>query len=374
MIETQKFAKLLTQRFDFFTGVPDSLLKSLCAYFTTNLSKDKHIIAANEGNAVALAAGHFLASGKRGAPAVVYMQNSGMGNALNPLISLNDPKVYSIPVLLLIGWRGEPNIKDEPQHIKQGEITRNLLECVGLEYDVLSDDFDAAVLQVENAYKYLLNKNAPYALVIRKNAFDDYKKPLIADISEIIREQAIEKIVENAKEAVFVSTTGMISRELFEIREKNKQSHKQDFLTVGSMGHSSSIALGIALEKKDRKIICLDGDGAALMHLGAMAIIADRQPKNFVHIVLNNAAHDSVGGQPTPAFGANLFKIARAAGYKTAVRISNIEELDKIGEYLNSESPIFIEILVKKGSRKDLGRPNQSPAECKINFMENLKL
>ncbi|MDR0823231.1 MAG: phosphonopyruvate decarboxylase [Endomicrobium sp.] len=370
MINTEKFAQLLTEKFDFFTGVPDSLLKSLCAYFTAKLSKDKHIIAVNEGNAIALAAGHFLASGK---PALVYMQNSGMGNALNPLISLNNPKVYSIPVLLLIGWRGEPNVKDEPQHIKQGEITTNLLECVGIKYEILSDNFDTAFRQLENAQQYLLKKSVPYAFVIKKDSFAQYKMSQAADISEIPREQAIEKIVENAKDSVFVSTTGMISRELFEIRERNKQSHKQDFLTVGSMGHSSSIALGIALGKEDKRVICLDGDGAALMHLGALTIIADRQPKNFVHIVLNNAAHDSVGGQPTVALNANLFKIAKSIGYRTAIRINNIEELNKIGKYLNSESPVFIEILVKKGARKDLGRPNQSPIECKINFMENLK-
>jgi phosphonopyruvate decarboxylase len=367
MIQTKVFAKELINKFGFFSGVPDSLLKSLCAYFTEYLPKDKHIIAANEGNAVALASGYFLASGK---PAVVYMQNSGMGNALNPLLSLNDPKVYGIPVLLLIGWRGEPNIKDEPQHIKQGLVTTDLLECSGIKYEILSDDLNSALGQMENAYEYLLENNAPYALIIRKNLFDKNEMPFALDISKISREYAIEKIVENVKDtAIYISTTGMISRELFEIRERKGQTHSGDFLTVGSMGHSSSIALGIALVRKNDLIICLDGDGAALMHLGAFAIIADRNPKNFIHIVLNNCAHDSVGGQPTVALKANLYQIAKTVNYKNSFRINNEEELKKIGEYLKLDAPIFIEILVKKGARKDLGRPTQSPIECKNAFM-----
>ncbi|GAB7140889.1 phosphonopyruvate decarboxylase [Deferribacterales bacterium RsTz2092] len=369
MISTEIFGGALASRFSLFAGVPDSLLKPLCSYFST-LGIDKHVVCANEGNAVALVAGHYMATST---PACVYMQNSGMGNALNPLISLNDPLVYGIPTLLIIGWRGEPNVHDEPQHIKQGLITLPLLETMGIKYSILPDNDEDALKALETACQYMGQHLAPYALVVRKDTFGKYSAPARADGSVIVREQAIEFIIQNVADALFVSTTGMISRELFELREKHGQTHERDFLTVGSMGHSSQIALGIALAKPDKRVICLDGDGAVLMHLGGLALIATQAPKNFVHIVLNNAAHDSVGGQATVATGANLATIAKSIGYKKAVRITDVSELNSIGELIRSETPLFIEILVKRGARAELGRPSQSPVQCKDAFMKAIQ-
>jgi phosphonopyruvate decarboxylase len=270
MIKAKEFYdELLKNNIDFFTGVPDSLLKSFCAYIKDNVSSDKNIVSANEGNAIGLAAGYHLGTRKIG---LVYMQNSGIGNAVNPLASLADKLVYSIPMLLVIGWRGEPNKKDEPQHKKQGLITVETLELLGIKYKVLDESTsnDEMRLKVKKAYSYMKENNEPYALVIKKDTFEEYKlKNNIVTDFEMTREESIETIINNMKnEAVIVSTTGMASRELFELREKYNDGHNKDFLTVGSMGHASQIALGIALSNKDKEVYCIDGDGALLMHLG----------------------------------------------------------------------------------------------------------
>jgi len=297
MIEVKEFYnELLNNDINFFTGVPDSLLKSFCAYIKDNVSSEKNIVSANEGNAIGLVSGYYLASKKIG---LVYMQNSGLGNALNPLVSLADKLVYSIPMLLIIGWRGEPNKKDEPQHKKQGLITTETLEMLGIKYEILDEDTsnDEMRLKVKRAYSYMTKNNEPYALVIKKDTFDEYKlkSNSIFDF-EMTREEAIEIVISKMKEnSVTVSTTGMASRELFELREKHKENHSRDFLTVGSMGHASQIALGIALSNKDKGVYCIDGDGALLMHLGGLAIIGNQEPKNFKHILINNGSHDSVG-------------------------------------------------------------------------------
>jgi phosphonopyruvate decarboxylase len=375
MIEVKEFYnELLNTDIDFFTGVPDSLLKSFCAYLKDNVSNEKNIISANEGNAVGLASGYYLATKKIG---LVYMQNSGIGNALNPLVSLADKLVYSIPMLLVIGWRGEPNKKDEPQHKKQGLITIETLEMLGIKYDVLDESTrnDEMKLKVKQAHDYMKENNEPYALVIKKDTFDEYKlkNNSILDF-EMTREEAIEIIVSEMKEnSVIVSTTGMASRELFELREKYKESHNKDFLTVGSMGHASQIAFGIALNKKDKEVYCIDGDGALLMHLGGLAIIGNQKPKNFRHILINNGAHDSVGGQETVGFNIDTLSIAKACGYKECYSCSSKVDLLNLSKKINdAEGPIFLEIKVKKGARKDLGRPTSTPIENKEIFMEFL--
>lgn len=337
---------------DFFVGVPDSLLKSFCAYVTDNCG-EKHVIAANEGGAVGLAAGHYLATGK---PALVYMQNSGQGNAVNPLCSLADTDVYSIPMVLLVGWRGEPDVKDEPQHVKQGKVTVSLFETLGIPTEVLPDDESAALELTRKMVERAKTESRPVALVVRKGLFAEYKlqnkKP---DIASLPREQAIEGVLRALPEyAVVVSTTGMISREVYETRERLGQDHSRDFLTVGSMGHAIMIALGIARSQPTRPVFCLDGDGASIMQMGNMAIAGQSGCSNLTHIVFNNAAHDSVGGQPTVGGSIDLPAIAASCGYN------------------REGSPIFKEIKVAKGARKDLGRPKEPPQVNKALFMKTL--
>lgn len=357
---------------DFYAGVPDSLLKNLCAYITDHADAAHNIIAANEGGAMGLAAGHYLATSQI---PVVYMQNSGEGNIINPLASLTDPDVYNIPVLLVIGWRGKPGVHDEPQHVKQGKVTTGLLNVMGVDYTVLSKEEGKAETQIKKAVTYMQATKQCYALVIEKDTFDAYTLQNIEmnDLS-ISREEAIQIAAAALKEKdVIVSTTGMISRELFEYRTAMNQGHERDFLTVGSMGHASQIALGIALAQPERRVWCFDGDGASIMHMGSMAIVANKAPKKFVHVVFNNGAHDSVGGQPTVGLKIDLSAVARAVGYQAVFTIDNTNDLKNILSTVNGfKSPAFIEVKVKKGNRKDLGRPTTTPIQNKEALMEFL--
>lgn len=373
MIRPEFFIEKLRENgIDCFAGVPDSLLKNICAYITDHCDAEHNIIAANEGAAVGLAAGHYLATGQ---PACVYMQNSGEGNIINPLASLTDPEVYNIPVLLLIGWRGRPGVHDEPQHVKQGKVTTGLLNTMGINFDVLSKEEDKAEKQIAKAIDALKKKDV-YALVIEKDTFEDYKLQNIErnDLT-MSREEAIRTVAAALDENdCIISTTGMISRELFEYRAAMNQGHERDFLTVGSMGHASQIALGIAMAKPDRKVWCFDGDGAAIMHMGSMAIVANKAPKNYVHVVFNNGAHDSVGGQPTVGLKIDLPAVAKAVGYKNAFSVETKEYLtDLLGKVKDQEGPVLLEIKVKKGNRKDLGRPTTTPIQNKDALMDFLK-
>lgn len=373
MIQPKNFYRWLTvNQVDFFCGVPDSLLKDICAYITDNTAPDKNMITANEGNAIALAAGYHMSTEKI---PMVYMQNSGLGNTVNPLLSLSDKKVYNIPVLLMIGWRGEPGVKDEPQHIKQGEVTLDLLESMQIPYLVLDKEEQKAEAQIKEAIAKTRASNAPFALVIRKGTFEKYtisNKP--ANKFEMLREEAIQAIVDQFDgNEVIVSTTGKTSRELFEYRETKNQHHSNDFLTVGCMGHASQIALGIAMNKPDKKVICIDGDGALLMHMGALAIVGNASPKNFIHIVINNGAHESVGGQPTVAFNIDIPEIALANRYKSALSVETKAQLINTMQNINhTELPALIEVKVNQGARPDLGRPTIQPVSNKQNFMKKL--
>ncbi len=374
MINCKDFYKKLKEKeVNFYTGVPDSLLKDFCAYLLDNVEEKNNIIAANEGNAIALAAGYHLATNKIG---IVYMQNSGQGNCMNPLISLTDKEVYNIPMLLLIGWRGEPGKKDEPQHKKQGMVTTGLLDAIGMKYEILSDEIDKAKETIDTAVSKIKETNEPYALIVRKGLFESYSAEKANSICQydMSREDAV-KIVANeiGLDAVIVSTTGKTSRELFEYREEKSQGHANDFLTVGSMGHSSSIALGIALQKPNKQVYCFDGDGAALMHMGSMGITGALEPKNFKHIIFNNCAHDSVGGQPTVAETMDFEKIAQGCNYKEIMSCETESQLkEKIKILKECEGPALLEIKVNKGARKDLGRPTTTPIENKKAFMEFL--
>ncbi len=377
MIRPEFFIEKLRENgIDCFAGVPDSLLKNICAYITDHFDAQHNVIAANEGAAVGLAVGHYLATGQ---PACVYMQNSGEGNIINPLASLTDPEVYNIPVLLLIGWRGRPGVHDEPQHVKQGKVTTGLLNTMGINFDVLSKEEDKAEKQIDKAVAALKNKDV-YALVIEKDTFEDYKLQNVEknDLT-MSREEAIQTVAAALGEKdCIVSTTGMISRELFEYRAAMNQGHERDFLTVGSMGHASQIALGIAMAKPDRTVWCFDGDGAAIMHMGSMAIVANKAPKNYVHVVFNNGAHDSVGGQPTVGLKIDLPAVAKAVGYKAAITVASKDELEKELSTLTSHlsslgGPVLLEVKVKKGNRKDLGRPTTTPIQNKDALMTFLE-
>lgn len=357
---------------DFYAGVPDSLLKSMCAYITDHFDAAHNIISANEGAAVGLAAGHYLATGK---PACVYMQNSGEGNIINPIASLTDKEVYNIPVLLLIGWRGRPGVHDEPQHVKQGKITTGLLNVMGINYEVLAKEEDKASKQIEKAVNALKNKEM-FALVIEKDTFEEYKLQNV-EVNDLTmsREEAIQTVAAGLGERdCIVSTTGMISRELFEYRAAMGQGHERDFLTVGSMGHASQIALGIALAQPERRVWCFDGDGATIMHMGSMAVVASLAPKNYVHVVFNNGAHDSVGGQPTVGLKIDLPGVAKSINYRNALSVSTKEALSQaLKDIAGLEGPILLEVKVKKGNRKDLGRPTTTPIQNKEALMSFLK-
>lgn len=378
MISPKEFYEFLIKRgISFFTGVPDSLLKEFCAYVDSESKSTSHLISANEGTAIGIAVGNFLATGNI---PLIYLQNSGLGNTINPLLSLADKEVYSIPLILLIGWRGEPGVKDEPQHIKQGRVTPEILDSIGIPYKLIDKDANQSFINTEWAIQKALKSNSPVVLLVKKGSFSksEKQKNKVEYIEEnlLSREKAISIITNKiSKDSFLVATTGMISRELYEQRSKYKQKRDSDFLTVGSMGHASQIALGISNAKPKKQIICLDGDGAALMHLGGMATIGTSSEGKLVHIVLNNGSHDSVGGQPTVANEISLKAIAKACNYKKVYGpLTEENEIINIIQQVNNEKGnIFIEIKVKKGSRADLGRPKETPIENKKIFIANLK-
>ncbi len=365
MINTKEFYDaLLLRHMDFFAGVPDSLLANLCACIKENAPSDKNIIAANEGNAVGIVCGYHIATGRYG---VVYMQNSGEGNAVNPLLSIADEEVYGIPLLLVIGWRGEPGTKDEPQHKKQGKVTLALLDAMGIEYEILQDDY---VPQLDRAVTYMRDNSQPFALVVRKGTFSEYKATKEDNGYPLSREEALACVMDNIGEDDFiVSTTGKTSREIFELREARGQGHAGDFLTVGGMGHTSSIALGMSLGT-DKNVYCIDGDGSFLMHMGAFAINANKAGANFKYILNNNGAHESVGGQPTVGLKIDVAAILRAVGFQ---HIRTAETPEQINAAMLELADVKLGALIlytHQGSREDLGRPTVSPKENKENMMK----
>lgn len=371
MIEPEKLFNFLNKRgISNFCGVPDSLLKNFCSYVSDNTSNEKHIITANEGSAVAFAVGNYLASGKL---SLVYMQNSGFGNAINPLVSIADEKVYSIPMILMVGWRGEPGVKDEPQHKKQGAIMEDMIKTCGLKFEVIDSQTISFEQKINGLIDHSIQKSVPVILLVKKNTFSPYTMSKRVYLNDFLtREQAIGEIIDNtSKKDIFVSTTGMASRELFEIRKNKHQHHEQDFLTVGSMGHANMIALGMANVINNKLIFCIDGDGASIMHLGNLTSIGQSNYANYIHILINNGCHDSVGGQPTCAYDIDLVSIALAAGYESALCISTKEDIkNTLTKIRTKKGPHFIEIRVKKGARKDLGRPTNTPNENKKILMK----
>lgn len=367
MIDTKEFYDyLIKNNFDFFAGVPDSLLKNFCACVTSNSSPKNNIITANEGNAVAMCGGYYLSTGKYG---VVYMQNSGEGNAVNPLLSLADEDVYSLPMLIVIGWRGEPGVHDEPQHVKQGKVTLELLKAMGIEYDILSDDY---VCQIDKATEYMKKYSKPYALVIRKGVFSDYSLQKEKSNYSLTREEALGVILNKLTDRdMIVSTTGKTSREIFELREANKQGHGNDFLTVGSMGHTASIAYGVALGT-DKNVWCIDGDGSFIMHMGSLAVVESKPLANFKYILNDNNSHESVGGQPTCSKSIDIPKVLLGLGFKDVIVASTILEIELGMERMKKEENVALVLKTKQGSRDDLGRPTKTPIENKDAFMKKI--
>ena len=363
------FEELKKNNVNFYTGVPDSLLKELCAYITSNTSQSNHIINTNEGSAVAMAIGRHMATGE--VPAV-YMQNSGLGNIINPILSLADEKVYGIPMILIIGWRGEPGVKDEPQHVKQGEITLDLLNVMGIDYKII----DNKTKNIENLVKEVVDNtkefSRPTAIIVRKGTFAPYQLEPLEKKFDWNREDAIKTLLNYVNDDFIVSTTGKASREVFEARESRNEGHGRDFLTVGGMGHASQIACGISMST-NKRVWCFDGDGAALMHLGAIGISAIHGKPNFIHVLINNFSHDSVGGQPTIADKISFTRIFKNLGYKEIFSVESNTELKKLLKTLPSNGPVLIELKVNSGARKDLGRPTTTPKENKLKFMENIK-
>lgn len=371
-MDVKNFTKILGA--DYYAGVPDSQLKALCNYLmhTYGIDPRHHMIGANEGNCTALAAGYHLATGK---VPVVYMQNSGEGNIINPAASLLNDQVYAIPVIFVVGWRGEPGVHDEPQHIYQGKVTVRLLEDMDIRTCILGKETTEEELgETMKEFRKILAQGKSVAFVIRKGALSYEEKVNYSNAYTMVREEIIRHIAEVSGEDPVVSTTGKASRELFEIREERGQSHKYDFLTVGSMGHSSSIALGIAAQKPKQKIWCVDGDGAVLMHMGSMAVLGASHPKNLIHVVINNGAHETVGGMPTAAGSVDLTQVAKACGYPYAVCVDSFELLDQELKAAKARNDLsFIEVKCSIGAREDLGRPTTTAIENKVRFMEYLK-
>ena len=368
------FTAIKRQGIDFFAGVPDSLLKDFCAYITDHTTADEHVITANEGNAVALAAGHFLGSGRYG---LVYMQNSGIGNAINPLMSLTDPEVYSIPMLVIVGWRGEPGVKDEPQHVKQGRIMPSILKSLEIpwfEIDAKSSNIEDVI---DDACSLMKDRSMPVVIMVRKGSFSTYPMRTLSEVDFVLsREDAICQIVDNLQPAdLVVSTTGMASRELNEYRIKRGEGNGYDFLTVGSMGHTVSIAAGVARSQPKHQVICLDGDGSVIMHMGALAVTGQSGLSNLIHIVLNNGAHGSVGGQPTVGFKVDLPTIATSCGYEMVSSVSELNQItSELARLRQSDGPSFLEIKLNKNFRDNLSRPKTTPLQNRDAFMARLKL
>ena len=371
MIEPMDFLELCEKHgFDYFVGVPDSVLKDFCACVSNHISEDRHTIAANEGTAIGMAAGWYLGSSN---PALVYMQNSGIGNSVNPLVSLADPEIYGIPMLLLIGWRGFPGLRDEPQHAKQGRITTGLLETLEIPFFILNGGVQDVNTIVSEACEVMRGKMTPVAILVEPGTFRTFAHTSDkAEALSLSREVAIKIIVDHLRpKDLVVSTTGRISRELYEYRKSSDSARNGDFMTVGSMGHASSIALGLSSALPERRVVCLDGDGSVIMHMGSMAIIGQKCSGNLIHIVLNNGSHESVGGQPTVGFKINMVGLAESCGYGRAVSVCDADELVRVLDdaHRNLNTPTFIEVKVNKKTRDDLGRPKESPIENRNRFM-----
>lgn len=374
MIDQKEFVEYLrNEGVEFITGVPDTLLNDFCLFVEKYWPKEQHVIAANEGNAVAIAAGYHLATGS---VPLVYMQNSGLGNTVNPLLSLTHRDVYGIPMILLVGWRGEPGGKDHAQHKKQGEVTPVLLEVMNIPYKVLTNNLEESLAAIKWATTTAKQTNNSVALLAGKGILEKGEKENPNDSStKLSREEAIRCIIDSVpKNSIFVATTGRATRELHALRDMLGESHNTDFLNVGAMGHTSSIAIGIALANKDRLVVCLDGDSAAIMHLGALTTTGKIQPANFLHVILNNGVHESVGGQPSAGYLINFTAIAENSGYITPGKAVEKKQdiMDSVKRLITERKPAFIDIHIKQGIRNNLPSLKIVHSQLKDDLMKEI--
>ena len=370
MIKIEDLYKIFSKNnIEFFTGVPDSLMKDFSNFLEDNISETKHLISCNEGNSVSYGIGYHLVTNKI---PLIYLQNSGLGNIINPITSMINQRVYSIPMLFMIGWRGEIGIKDEPQHLFQGEITEKQLTLLDIEYEVMDSNIDNCNYQISEIVNKIKISKKPYALLVRKNTFSKYsKKKIIKNHSFLNREKCIEILMNSLeKHDIVISTTGKTSREL---NEKSKSFTNPYFMSIGGMGHSNQIALAIA-ENTKKKVFCFDGDGSILMHLGGLATIGERGNKNFHHVIFDNEAHESVGGQKTVSYNINFEKLCYSLGYKKYFKILDYNSIGEVIKKINADEfgPTMIHIKVKCFSRDNLSRPNLTPLEHKANFKKKL--
>jgi phosphonopyruvate decarboxylase len=361
------FLFLKKNKINFFTGVPDSVLKSFSYVLDLYKKKITNIIAANEGSAVALAVGNYLSTKK---PALVYMQNSGLGNAINPLISICHPKVYSIPLVLMIGWRGSPKENDEPQHQLKGGITTSILKLLNIKFLVLNNFNDFK--KIKDLISYSRYKKRPVALLVKNNILslkNGFKKKIKSKnylTREIVINELLSKINKNTK---IISTAGYTSRELFQIRKNKKFKNGKDFYMVGGMGHSSMTSLGYSLNSKNQ-VICLDGDGSLIMHMGSLISTGLKSKANFKHILLNNGSHESVGDQKIDTLKINFKNIIKGFGYKNYYFAkNNLSFNQNLENFLKSRGPSFFEIHIKSESIKKLSRPKNF-IKIKKNFIK----
>lgn len=372
MIAAERLYQFLQEKeISFYSGVPDSLLKHFLQYIQDHAPAGKHVITANEGLAVALASGYYFSTGKL---PLVYLQNSGLGNLINPLTSLADKEMYAVPMLLMIGWRGRPGTKDEPQHVKMGRITQSLLDVLEVPCYLLSDDESTCFAAIQKAIEKAIAIEQPVALLVPEEIFEMYKGAPSKNNYTLIREEVIQKIIARLKgDEIVVCTTGKSGREFYEQNILAQSRVDSYLLSVGGMGHANHIALGLQYGS-DRKTIMIDGDGAVLMHMGSLPVIGQYAKADFIHIVINNGSHESVGGQPTVAFNADWQAIAGACGYTHVTCIDNEEKLEQwMSNGLHMGGVQFVEIRTNTFSRPDLGRPKGQPVEWKEQLVKAIQ-
>jgi len=372
MLSTQQFGSELKKLgYDFYSGVPCSFLKNLINYA---INECDYIMAANEGDAVAIASGAYL-GGKK---SVVLMQNSGLTNATSPLTSLNFS--FKLPVLGFVSLRGEPGLQDEPQHELMGQITEKLLKLMQVKWDYLEIDFALAKKQLRKADRYIA-KGETFFFVVKKDTFDEVKlkdqslktlqnkiKARSSQKSELPTRRETLKVLTDLseKDTVLLATTGKTGRELFEVADKDNHLYM-----VGSMGCISSLGLGLALARPDKKVIAIDGDGAAIMRLGALTTNGYYQPANLLHLLLDNNTHDSTGGQATVSHNVDFVDQAAAVCYPISMSVNGLDELTKaIIKWKMHGGLTFIHLKIAKGSTKELGRPSIKPHEVKERLMK----
>jgi len=362
MIDVRHFVdELIRQDANVFTGIPCSYLTPLIHEVIAR-KETRYVLASSEGDALAIASGIWLAGGM----GVVFCQNSGLGNMVNPLTSMNEP--FGIPALLLVTWRGKPGVKDEPQHKRMGEITPELLSLIGVEWELLPQEEGTALEVLKRACNFIRRVQRPYALVMSRSTFTSDEDIAIPSSNYPSRSEALAAFLDNVDAgAVVIATTGKTGRELFTLDDRCGH-----FYCVGSMGYASSVAHGIALGSK-RRVYLLDGDGAAIMHMGNLTSIGSSHPANLIHIVLDNGCYDSTGAQPTASTSVDFVALALAVGYAQAQSCrSQGDFVLALRSHLPGTGPRLLHVPIRMGSMSQLGRPTTTPYDVARRLRELL--